>query len=100
MKNLDTLDATRVSRRKLLVAAIAAGSAPLLATTGAQANVKLSKSAVKFTAVASNGKNCGSCKLFRAPSSCTFVEGVTDPNGTCWIWQSKIADQEHVASNS
>jgi hypothetical protein len=100
MKNLDTLDAKQVPRRKLLIGAIAVGSAPLLAATGAQANVKLPKSAVKFTTVASNGRNCASCKLFQAPSSCTFVEGATDPNGTCWIWQSKSASPEHVASNS
>lgn len=100
MKNLETPDTTQVSRRKLLVGAIAASAAPLLAVPGAHANVKLSKSAVKFIAVAGNGKTCGSCKLFQAPASCAFVEGVTDPNGTCWIWQGKPADPEHVASNT
>jgi hypothetical protein len=83
-----TLDSTQVSRRKLLVGGLAAGSATLLAATGAQAKVKLSKDSVKYTASASGGKNCGSCKLFRGPSSCVFVEGTTESNGACWIWQS------------
>ncbi|MCW2273137.1 hypothetical protein GJ654_03390 [Rhodoblastus acidophilus] len=91
MTKLRTDGCPQISRRMLLVGGVAAGSAPLLAATDANANVKLSKAAVRFRTVAQDGKTCGACKLYRDPSSCTFVEGVTDPSCTCWIWRAKTA---------
>jgi hypothetical protein len=91
MKRNQALGSTQVSRRMLLAAGVAAGSAALLATSDANATVRLSKSTVRFSTVSSNGKNCGSCKLFLAPSDCVFVEGPVLPDCTCWIWRGKTA---------
>jgi hypothetical protein len=91
MMNIHTLGSTPVSRRLLFIGGVAAGSAPLLQTSAANANVKVAKTAVRFSAVSTNGRNCGSCKLFVPPSSCMFVEGPTLPDGYCWIWSSKNA---------
>ena len=86
-----TLGSTRISRRMLLAGGVAAGSASMLAATNANATVKLSQESVKFSTVSANGHNCGSCKLFLAPSDCTFVRGPTSATCSCWIWQSKSA---------
>jgi secreted PhoX family phosphatase len=91
MKTIHTLGSTQVSRRSLLIGGAAAGSASLLTASAANANVKVSKAAVRFSAVSTNGKNCSSCKLFVPSSSCMFVEGPTTPDGYCWIWRSKNA---------
>ncbi|MCW2273894.1 hypothetical protein GJ654_08140 [Rhodoblastus acidophilus] len=79
----------KVSRRIFLIGGAAAGS--LLPAEEASARVKLSKAAVRFGAPSADGRDCRSCKLFVAPSSCMFVEGATEPNGFCWIWSRKTA---------
>ena len=89
MNKIHTLGSSQVSRRMLLTGGLAAGSASFLAATDANATVKVPKTSVRFSAASSSGKNCGSCKLFIAPSDCMFVQGPTNPEGTCWIWSSK-----------
>ncbi|MCW2275865.1 hypothetical protein GJ654_16000 [Rhodoblastus acidophilus] len=90
MKNVD--QSKGVSRRMLLTGGVAAGSAALLAATGAQAQVKVPKSAVRFSSVAAAaGHTCGGCKSFLAPSECMFVQGETSPDCSCWIWRGKTA---------
>ena len=79
----------KVSRRAVLIGGVAAGA--LLPVDEAGARVKLSKSAVHFSAPSADGRDCRSCKLFVAPASCMFVEGATEPNGYCWIWSRKSA---------
>lgn len=81
-----------VSRRMLLARGVAAGSATLLAATGAQAHVKVPKSAVRFSSSATaSGHTCGGCKAFLAPSACMFVQGATSSDCSCWIWRGKTA---------
>ena len=80
-----------ISRRTLLAGSIAAGSAPLLLATKANATVKVPQAAVHFQTVASTDRNCGACKHFMAPSSCRFVEGTVSSNCSCWIWTAKVA---------
>ncbi|MCW2273893.1 hypothetical protein M2321_001467 [Rhodoblastus acidophilus] len=77
------------SRRAWLIGGISAGWASALLVGEAGARAKLSKEAVRFSAAATDGKTCRSCALFVEPSSCTFVEGTIDPNGSCWIWRAK-----------
>jgi hypothetical protein len=89
MTKPQTLGSTPISRRMLLAGGVAAGSASMLAATNAHATVKVPKEAVKFSTVASNGHNCGSCKQFLAPSDCRFVKGPVAVDCSCWIWQSK-----------
>jgi hypothetical protein len=90
MTKLSTSGSTKISRRMLLAGGVAA-SATVLAATDANATVKVSKDSVKFATTATNGHNCGSCKLFLAPSDCRFVQGHTSADCSCWIWQSKIS---------
>ena len=90
MKDVD--HSKQISRRMLLTGGVVAGSAALLAATDANANVKISKSAVRFSSVATvAGHNCGGCKAFHAPSECMFVQGATSPDCSCWIWRGKTA---------
>lgn len=81
-----------ISRRMLLVGGVVAGSAPLLAAADAHAAVKVQKSAVRFSAVATvAGHSCGTCKLFKGPSDCLFVQGPVSQDCSCWIWRDKTA---------
>ena len=91
MKKIQARDSAQVSRRMLLVGGVAAGAASLLTESNANATARVSKDAVRFTSVSTSDKNCRSCKLFRAPSSCVFVEGPTSPDGYCWIWRGRNA---------
>jgi hypothetical protein len=79
-----------LSRRKMLAAGVAAGSASVLAATGAKAMIKVSQASVAYETAAANGHNCGACKLFEAPSNCRFVEGPISSDCSCRIWLSKI----------
>jgi len=90
MKNSSNIGSAEISRRTLLVAGIAVGSAPLLLTTKAGATVKVSQAAVHFRTAANSDHNCGACKHFLAPSDCRFVEGTISSDCSCWIWTSKI----------
>ena len=90
MRNSGDFGSAAISRRKLLAACIAVGSAPLLLATKANATVKVSQAAVHFTTAADNGHNCGACKHFMAPSGCRFVEGTISSDCSCWIWTSKL----------
>lgn len=77
------------SRRALLAGGMPVGWVAALPADEASAHAKLSKEAVRFRAVSTDGKPCRSCALFVEPSSCTFVEGPIDPNGSCWIWRAR-----------
>jgi hypothetical protein len=79
---------THVSRRTVLVGA--AGALPLIALggTGAKA-AKLTQDAVKYQQTAHEGKHCGMCNFFIAPSSCKQVDGTINPNGYCALWLAK-----------
>jgi hypothetical protein len=75
-----------VSRRTLLLQAVAAaGAVPVLALGVQPAAAKMAQSAVAYQ---ENGgdKKCGGCKMFEAPSSCKQVDGAISPNGTCKLW--------------
>ena len=90
MKNSSNFSSAAISRRTLLVGSIAAGSAPLLLATKANATVKVSQAAVHFKTAANTDHNCGACRHFMAPSSCRFVEGTISSDCSCWIWTSKL----------
>jgi hypothetical protein len=79
-----------MTRRGLLAAGAALGVAPILAATSANASPKVSKASVGFIETARNDHNCGTCRLFREPSSCLDVEGVIGKDCGCKIWLPKI----------
>ncbi len=90
MKKLTRPTSVPISRRSLLVAGVAAGSASMLAVTGAKAMIKVSKASVGYKTEAAEGHNCGACKLFEAPESCRFVDGAISRDCACRIWIGKI----------
>jgi hypothetical protein len=76
-----------VSRRTLLLQAVAAaGAVPVLALGVQPAAAKMAQSAVAYQANGGSDKKCGGCKMFEAPSSCKQVDGAISPNGTCKLW--------------
>jgi hypothetical protein len=81
---------TKISRRGLLAGGLVAGAAPLVGAASAQAAAKIEKSAVRFNVAASvPGHTCGTCKMFKAPSACMFVDGEVSQDCSCWIWSGK-----------
>jgi len=90
MKSSTNINSAAISRRTLLAASIAAGAAPLLLATRANATVKVSQAAVHFNTAANTDRNCGACRHYLAPSSCRFVEGTISSECSCWIWTSKL----------
>ncbi|MCW2282817.1 hypothetical protein M2323_000582 [Rhodoblastus acidophilus] len=77
--------------RRALLGGMPAGCAAALPVGEASAHVKLSKDAVRFKKLSADDRTCRSCALFVAPSSCAFVEGPIEPEGTCWIWRARGA---------
>lgn len=89
MKLVHDLNSPQVSRRMLFAGGLAAGAASSLGARDANATVRLSPAAVRYSAASRDGRTCSSCKLFAPPAGCLFVDGAIDPNNTCWIWRGK-----------
>lgn len=77
------------SRRQLMrtVACAMGGIAAAVATTPAQA--KMSQKVAEYQATAKDGENCANCALYRAPSSCTLIDGAVAPTGWCRFYSKK-----------
>jgi len=77
------------SRRQLFrSAAVCVAGTALLASTEAEAKMA-QKAAGYQDAPAKDGASCASCSLFKAPSSCTLVDGTISPNGWCRFYAKK-----------
>ena len=81
----------RLSRRTLLIGGVAFGAAGALATPSQAATPKVSQASVGFSDSPRDGRKCGDCRLFQAPSSCLDVVGVIADNCSCKIWLPKTA---------
>ena len=80
------------SRRELLHgAAVAAGGVAVLAASTAPAEAKMSQKAAGYQGKPQNDQSCSNCTLFKAPSSCTLVDGTIDPSGWCRFYVKKSA---------
>ena len=90
MKKANDNGSSAISRRTLLAGSLAAGAAPLLLATKADATVKVPQAVVHFKTAANTDHNCGACKHFLAPSTCRFVEGTVAADCSCWIWTHKL----------
>ena len=78
-----------LSRRALLSAC---GAAPaLLAASAFASPPKVSQACVGFLDAPRGDRNCGNCRLFRAPSSCLDVNGPISEHCSCRIWLPKLA---------
>lgn len=79
-----------VSRRVLLrSAAVIAGGATVLVGTVLPAQAKMPQKAAAYQDSPKDYVNCSSCALFKAPFSCTLVDGTISPNGWCRFYSKK-----------
>ncbi|HEV2561269.1 MAG TPA: hypothetical protein VGT78_03940 [Rhizomicrobium sp.] len=79
-----------VSRRDLLrSAAIIAGGAAIVVGTALPAEAKMPQKAAAYQDTPKGDLACASCALFKAPSSCTLVDGTISPNGWCRFYSKK-----------
>jgi hypothetical protein len=83
-------DACGVSRRGLLrgVAAMIGGAAALLAA-GGTAIAKMAQKAAGYQDKPKGDQSCANCTLFKAPDSCTLVDGTITPGGWCRFYAKK-----------
>jgi hypothetical protein len=88
---------TRRAALRLAGATTGAGALALLAGAPARAEANLSKAAVGYQDVPSNGKVCAQCVYFEfypatsaGPASrCKLVAGLINPAGWCEVWAPK-----------
>jgi hypothetical protein len=64
-------------------------SAAAMLTSRSALAAKMSKAAAAYQNSPKGNQNCGNCKLFVPPSSCTLVEGSISPKGWCKFWVGK-----------
>jgi len=95
MANADSgTGATRcgMSRRTLLQgAAMTAGGVAMLVAAVAPAEAKMAQQAAGYQDSPKNGAQCSTCALFKAPASCTLVDGAISPNGWCKFYAKKTS---------
>jgi hypothetical protein len=88
----DTSDKAGVSRRQLFRgAAIAAGGAAILAVSAMPAQAKMTQTGAGYQDKPKGDANCANCALFKAPSSCTLVDGTISPTGWCRFYSKKAS---------
>ncbi|MGD0189813.1 MAG: high-potential iron-sulfur protein [Rhizomicrobium sp.] len=79
-----------VSRRNLLRgAAIAAGSIAVTVAAAVPAEAKMQQSAAGYQDKPKGDQSCANCALFKAPASCTLVDGTISPTGWCRFYSKK-----------
>ena len=79
-----------LSRRALFHAAAFAGaSLVVLAGTVSQAMAKMTQKGAGYQATPKDVQKCANCALFKAPDSCTLVEGSISPDGWCRFFAKK-----------
>ena len=89
MSDTKNVRSMTLSRRALLSAF---GAAPaLLAATAFASPPKVSQASVGFLDAPRGDRNCGNCRLFRAPSSCLDVNGPVSEHCSCRIWLPNLA---------
>jgi High potential iron-sulfur protein len=88
-------DRHKISRRRILTVAGAAGSvAGIAALVGASTPAlaaKASQKSVKYQDTPKGDARCENCALFEAPDSCKTVEGPVSPQGWCMVYAKKPA---------
>ena len=77
------------SRRALIRKAACAigGIAAAMAASPAQA--KMSQKVAEYQATPKDGQSCANCALYRAPASCTLIDGNVAPTGWCRFYAKK-----------
>src|SRR5665213_1501710 len=98
-KNIESIEtsaqrgksANDFSRRQLFVrgAVIAAGGAAALAASALPAQAKMPQKAAAYQGTPKGDQSCSNCSLFKAPSSCTLVDGTISPTAWCRFYSKK-----------
>jgi len=80
----------RISRRSVMQAlSFAILAVPAMLTNRSALAAKMSQASAAYQNSPKGSENCGNCKLFVPPSSCTLVEGPISPQGWCKFWVGK-----------
>jgi hypothetical protein len=84
-------ESAKFSRRQLFVrgATIAAGGAVVLAASVLPAQAKMPQQAAAYQNMPKGDESCANCSLFKAPSSCTLVDGTISPTAWCRFYSKK-----------
>jgi hypothetical protein len=90
LPSMDETSLAALTRRSLLRgAALTVGSTALLAAAVTPAEAKMAQKAAGYQDSPKDGQACSTCALFKAPSSCTLVDGSISPNGWCRFYSKK-----------
>ena len=85
-------DAVALSRRGLFRAGIAMfGGLIAAAVTATGAIAKMTQKAAAYQGTPKDSQQCSSCALFKAPDTCTLVDGPIDAAGWCRFYSKKSA---------
>ncbi len=78
------------SRRRVLGLALTTlGSLFVMLAEAPQAVAKMAQKAAGYQAKPNGTSSCATCALFKAPSSCTLVDGTISPDGWCRFYAKK-----------
>ena len=81
-----------LSRRLLMRTTITAiGGVVAVLGMGSPAEARMSQKASGYQLTPKDGQSCANCSLFKAPSSCTLVDGVIIPAGWCRFYDKKTS---------
>ena len=77
------------SRRELIrtAACVVGGAVAVMAATPAQA--KMSQKVAEYQLTPKDNQTCANCALYRAPASCTLIDGNVVPTGWCRFYSRK-----------
>ena len=83
-------ETAKLSRRGLFrgMAAVIAGAATLLTASGS-AIAKMAQKAAGYQQKPNGDQSCANCALFKAPDSCTLVDGAIAAAGWCRFYAKK-----------
>ena len=84
------IDNASISRRGLFrgAALMISATAALLATS-LPVIAKMAQKAAGYQEKPSGDQNCANCTLFKAPDTCTLVDGQIAPSGWCRFYAKK-----------
>lgn len=77
------------SRRRVMQTAARAIGGVLAVMVATPAQAKMTQKAAAYQATPKDNQNCANCALYKAPASCTLVEGDVVPTGWCRFYKKK-----------
>ncbi len=84
------IETAKLSRRGLFRAAAAMiGAAVAIVATGLPAIAKMAQKAAGYQEKPNGDQSCANCTLYKAPDSCTLVEGTIAASGWCRFYAKK-----------